>query len=480
MDYEAVIGLEVHAQLLTDSKAFCKCSARFGGEQNQQVCPICMGMPGVLPVMNAKAVDFAIKMGIATNCEISARSIMARKNYFYPDLPKGYQISQYEEPLCKNGFVEIKIDDQMKKIRLNRIHLEEDAGKSIHAEEYVDANETLIDLNRCGVPLVEIVSEPDISSPREAYLYLSHLRQILQYLEICDGNLEEGSLRCDANVSIKPVGTKKLGVSTELKNMNSFHGIEKALEFEINRQKKIVAAGGNVQKQTLLWDAANGIAAPMRSKELAHDYRYFPDPDLVPIDVDQNWIDRIKARMPELPSARKARLINQYNLPDYAADVLTGSKTFADFFEECLTHISNAKLVSNLMLGAMLRVLNEKKIDFNRMPVQPKNFAQLVELIINNTINESIAKTVFEKMVDSGQPAAAIVQESGLSQVSDNAHIEALICDILETNPAELKKYRAGKTKLFGFFMGQVMKASRGKANPKIVEDILKRKLDTF
>lgn len=480
MEFEPVIGLEVHAQLLTESKIFCKCSTQFGSEQNKQVCPICLGMPGVLPVLNKKVIDFAIKMGLATNCQISPHSIMARKNYFYPDLPKGYQISQYEEPICKRGYLKIDVNGKLKRIRLNRIHLEEDAGKSVHAEEYVEESETLIDLNRCGVPLLEIVSEPDINSPHEAYLYLNQLRQILQYLGICDGNMEEGSLRCDGNVSIKAVGETKLGISTELKNMNTFHGLEKALEYEVERQKKIIKSGGQIAKETLLWDSSRNMAIPMRSKEMAHDYRYFPEPDLVSIEVAHEWIERIRSTMPEMPMQRKVRFMREYNLPAYDAEVLTDTKSLADYYEACLKYTSNTKELSNWVMSRVLQILKDKKIDINDFSVPPENLASMINFINAGTISRRMAKTVFDKMVETGKNPKIIVEESGLTQVSDSAQIEDMVEQVLQKYPNELEKYLSGKTKIFGFFVGQIMRLSKGKANPKIVNDLLKQKIEEF
>ncbi|HDI51540.1 MAG TPA: Asp-tRNA(Asn)/Glu-tRNA(Gln) amidotransferase subunit GatB, partial [Bacteroidetes bacterium] len=381
MEYETVIGLEVHAQLSTESKIFCSCSTKFGAAPNTQVCPICLGMPGVLPVLNERAVEYAIKMGLATHCHITPRSIFARKNYFYPDLPKGYQISQYEEPLCENGYVEIEVNGQAKKIGIIRIHLEEDAGKSVHAEEWVAEDETLVDLNRCGVPLIEIVSAPDIRSPREAYLYLSALKQILEYLEISDCNMEEGSLRCDANVSIRPMGSKEFGTRTEVKNMNSFHALEKALEYEVERQKEILRQGGTIVQETLLWNARENRVVPMRSKEEAHDYRYFPEPDLVPLAIDQAWIDRIASSLPELPLARKQRFVQQYHIPAYDAEVLTSSKYLADFYEACVHLYGDAKTVSNWVMGEVLRFLREKKLEIQQSILTPEQLTELLQLI---------------------------------------------------------------------------------------------------
>jgi aspartyl-tRNA(Asn)/glutamyl-tRNA(Gln) amidotransferase subunit B len=478
MKYEPVIGLEVHAQLSTESKIFCRCGTAFGAPQNSQVCPICLGMPGVLPVLNRQAVEFAIRMGLAMNCRLAAHSIFARKNYFYPDLPKGYQISQYEEPLCENGWIEIEQEDgALKRVGIIRIHLEEDAGKSVHAEGYVSENETLIDVNRCGTPLIEIVSEPDIRSPREAYLYLNRIRQLVRYLSICDGNMEEGSLRCDANISVRPAGEEKFGVKTELKNMNSFRNVEKALEFEINRQIQLLESGGAVVQQTLLWDATNGKVAPMRSKEEAHDYRYFPEPDLAPIRVAEPWREEIRVALPELPMARRNRFVEQYGLPKYDADVLTDEKAIADYFDATAKLVKDAKLASNWIMGEVLRTLKEKKIDTTQFPIKPGALAELLNLIATGTISGKIAKEVFDEMLAGGKSAKAIVAEKGLTQVSDTSIIEKAVDEVLAANLKEVGRYRNGDEKVFGFLVGQVMKATRGKANPKVANEVLKRKL---
>ncbi len=478
MKYEPIIGLEVHAQLLTASKIFCRCGTVFGAPQNSQVCPVCLGLPGVLPVLNRQAVEFAVKMGLAANCRIAEHAVFARKNYFYPDLPKGYQISQYEEPLCENGWVEIELENgALKRIGLTRIHLEEDAGKSVHAEEYVSENETLIDVNRCGTPLIEIVSEPDIRSPREAYLYLTLIRQLVRYLGICDGNMEEGSLRCDANISVRPAGEQKFGVKTELKNMNSFRNVEKALEFEIDRQIQLVESGGRVVQQTLLWDANSAKVAPMRSKEQAHDYRYFPEPDLAPLRLDEIWREHIRLTLPELPMARRRRFIEQFGLPKYDADVLTDEKAIADYFDAVAELVEEKKLVSNWVMGEVLRVLKEKKIDVAAFQMKPADLAELLNLIANNTISGKIAKEVFDDMLASGKSAKAIVAEKGLVQVSDTSIIEKAVDEIIAAHPKEVERYRSGEEKVFGFLVGQLMKAMRGKANPKVANEILKKKL---
>ena len=477
MKYEPVIGLEVHAQLLTDSKIFCNCSTEFGNSPNSQVCPICLGLPGVLPVLNRKAVEFAIRIGLATNCRIAHLSIFARKNYFYPDLPKGYQISQYEEPLCQDGHLILEKDGKERRLGITRIHLEEDAGKSIHAEEFVEANETLVDVNRCGVPLVEIVGEPDIQSPAEAYAYLRQLRQVVQYLGICDGNMEEGSFRCDANVSVRPVGTSEYGVKTELKNMNSFRGVEKALEFEINRQINILQSGGEVVQQTLLWDADKNEAVPMRSKEFADDYRYFPEPDLVPLEVDEDWIATVMELLPELPLARKTRFVEQYAIPQYDAEILTETRPLADYFEALAESSGDPKSASNWIMGEVLRVLKERHISITEFEVKAVDLADLIKLTKDGTISGKIAKSVFQEMIVSGKKPAEIVKEKGLVQMSDTEELSKIARSVLDTNPDEVQKYRDGKEQVIGFLVGQVMKATRGQANPKLVNELLKEEL---
>jgi aspartyl-tRNA(Asn)/glutamyl-tRNA(Gln) amidotransferase subunit B len=476
--YQPIIGLEVHAQLLTQSKIFCSCSTKFGAKENSQVCPICLGMPGVLPVLNKKAVELAIKMGLATNCQISTHSLFARKNYFYPDLPKGYQISQYDAPLCYDGYIEIELDDKIKKIGITRIHLEEDAGKSIHAQTWVNENESLVDLNRCGVPLIEIVSKPEIHSPREAHLYLAALRQILMYLEICDGNMEQGSLRCDANVSISRTGSHHYGVKTELKNMNSFHGVERALTYEINRQIQLLSSGKTVQHETLLWDANKNIATTMRMKEESHDYRYFPEPDLVPINISEHDINEICTQLPELPLKRRHRFIAQYHLPEYDATILTESKFIADYFEQVAELVPDSKLVSNWIMGEILHKIKEQQ-DSDKAPIPGTALAELLNLIIEEIISEKIAKDVFKEMVSSGKSAQSIVVEKNLAQISDREILSNVISKVIKNNPGEVVKYQAGNTKLLGYFVGQVMEKTKGKANPHLVNKMLAKKLSS-
>jgi aspartyl-tRNA(Asn)/glutamyl-tRNA(Gln) amidotransferase subunit B len=476
--FEAVIGLEVHVQLQTESKIFSSSSATFGAEENTRVDPICLGLPGVLPVLNKKAVEYAIRMGLATYCTIVERSIFARKHYFYPDLPKGYQISQYEEPLCENGFLEIEQEDgAIKRINIIRIHLEEDAGKSVHNEDYVAENETLIDLNRCGVPLIEIVSGPDIRTPKQAALYLEKIRQLVRYLGISDGNMSEGSLRCDANISIRPSGSKTLGTKTELKNMNSISGVEKALAFEIKRQIEAVKGGGEVHQQTLLWDENRSMAKPMRSKEHAHDYRYFPDPDLLPLVVEAKWRKHIESDLPELPWIRRHRFIEQYQLPEYDADVLTSEREMADYFEAVAGKVKSAKSASNWVMGEVMRVLNERKRSISDFPIQPKRLAELLNFTEDGTISGNVAKRIFDEMLENDQTPAQIVKEKSLEQISDTGELEKLVGEFIQKHPEEAERYRNGEQKLMGFFVGQIMRATKGKANPQIVNELIEKKL---
>lgn len=471
--FEPVIGLEVHAQLLTDTKIFCSCKNAYGAPPNSLTCPVCLGMPGTLPVLNRKAVEYAIKMGLATDCSITAFSRFARKNYFYPDLPKGYQISQYDEPLCRNGKLKIQVNGVEKNIGITRIHLEEDAGKSIHGFD-----NTLVDFNRCGVALIEIVSEPDLRSPEEAYDYLIKLKQILEYLEICDCNMEEGSLRCDANISLRPIGEEKFGTKTEMKNMNSFRGVERALRFEIERQKAILEKGKNIIQQTMLWDEAKGEARPMRSKEESHDYRYFPEPDLVPIEVEENWKTKILNDLPELPDQKYFRFLNKYNLRHYDAAILTSDKYLAEYFERVNDLINDPQLVSKWIQGEVLRTLSQKNLTSKQIPLAAENLGELLNLIKAGTISANIAKEVFDKMVENNESAKIIVEREKLIQVSDDSELEQIIQTVISENPNEVERYRRGAKNLFAFFMGQVMKKTKGKANPSVANNLLRKALD--
>ncbi len=475
--YEAVIGLEVHAQLLTKSKIFCGCSTKFGNPPNTNVCPICLGHPGTLPVLNKQAVEFTILTGLATNCTINERSVLARKNYFYPDLPKGYQISQYELPLCENGFINFESDGNSdKKIRIKRIHLEEDAGKSIHDQGF----ETLVDLNRCGTPLMEIVSEPDLRTAKEAYTYLYKIRQIVQYLGICDGNMEEGSLRCDANISVRINGSVKLGTKTEVKNMNSFRNVERAINHEVERQINILEDGGEIIQETLLWNAELNEAFPMRSKEEAHDYRYFPEPDLLPIVVSEEWKNKIAENLPELPDKRKEKFINKYKLPEYDADILTQNKAIADYFEEVISITSDYKAASNWIMGDVLKIINEQKIEIAAFPISASNLGKLINLINENIISGKIAKDVFITMLKEDKDPEKIIRENDLIQITDSSEIEKVIDKILNSHKTEVQQFVKGKEKVVGFFIGQVMKETKGKANPKIVNETLRSKLESI
>lgn len=491
MKYEAVIGLEVHAQMLTETKIFCGCSTQFGSGPNTQTCPICIGMPGVLPVLNKKVLEFVIKTGLATKCSISPYSRFARKNYFYPDLPKGYQISQYELPICEHGYIEIVVDGNIKKIGITRIHMEEDAGKNIHEEA---GNYSFVDLNRAGVPLMEIVSEPDIRSPQEAVEYMKKLRTILRYLGVCDGNMEQGSLRCDANVSNRPVGQKEYGTRTEVKNINSFKFVEKALEYEIKRQIKVLEDGGKVIQETRLWDSAKGITESMRGKEEAHDYRYFPEPDLVPITVDQRWIDEIKSSQPELPDIKRERFVSEYSLTEHDADLLVSEKALADWFEEAVKLRGQPKAVSNWMMGDLMRLLNAENKSIEECPLTPNQLVGMLRLIDNGTISGKIAKTVFDEMYkrtkeiatvaietaylfDIKASADVIVKEMGLTQISDESEIVKVVDEVIAKHPKEVERFKSGEEKLIGFFVGQVMKLTKGKANPQMVNELLKKKL---
>jgi aspartyl-tRNA(Asn)/glutamyl-tRNA(Gln) amidotransferase subunit B len=475
--YEAVIGLEIHAHLLTQTKIFCGCSTRFGAPPNSQVCPVCLGLPGALPVLNRQAVDYAIKASVALGCAIQETSIFARKNYFYPDLPKGYQISQYERPLALGGSLEFALDGETRRVGITRVHMEEDAGKSLH-EGFVDSERrTYVDFNRSGVPLIEIVSEPDMRSAAEAAEFFARLRAILVWLGVNDGNMEEGSLRCDANVSVRPVGQTRLGTKAEVKNVNSFRYLQKALEYEIERQIEVIREGGGVKQETRLWDSATGRTHSMRSKEEAHDYRYFPEPDLPPLVVNAMRVAAVSATMPELPDARRQRFVTQYGIPAYDAGVLTQSSGLADYFERTAAVAANPKTASNWIMGELLRTMNEQGTSIRDVPLTPEALAGLVRLIDRGTISSSIAKDVFAKMYATSRSADDIVASEGLAQIGDEAALLTIVRGVLEANATAVAQYRAGKRQTFGFLVGQVMKACGGRANPALANELLKRSL---
>ena len=481
MGYEVIIGLEVHAQLLTESKIFCGCSAAFGGKPNTHVCPICLGMPGVLPVLNRRAVEYTIRMALAVDGKVATFSRFARKNYFYPDLPKGYQISQYDragEPISLGGGITIEAALGPHYVRLNRIHLEEEAGKSIHGEPGYDPSLTYIDYNRTGIPLMEIVSEPDLRSPQEAAVYLARLRQILQYTGVCDGNMEEGSLRCDANISIRKPD-EPLGQLVEIKNMNSIRAMERALEYEIERQTESRDRGARITRETRLWDEATRRTLPMRSKEQASDYRYFPDPDLVSVEISEAWVDEIRVGLPELPDVRTQRFVETYGLTDTHARTLTETRLRADYFEVCVQAHDDPRAVGNWMLSELLRVQNDQKLDQSALEdrIPPAHLAELLDHIRDDKISGKMAKDVLGLMAESGKVPAVIVEEQGLVQISDESELEVVVTQVIENHPGEVAAFRGGKTKLLGFFVGQVMRKTRGKANPGLVNELLKEKL---
>ena len=472
MEFETVIGLEIHAQMKTLSKIFCGCSTAFGAPPNTHTCPVCLGMPGSLPVLNRQVVESAIKLGLATGSTLNRENRFARKNYFYPDLPKGYQISQFELPICEHGRVEIEVDGRSRTIGITRIHMEEDAGKLVHDER---EPVSYVDLNRTGTPLLEIVSEPDLRSPTEAAAYLRKLHAIVRYLDICDGNMQEGSFRCDANISLRPKGQDKLGTRTELKNMNSFRNVQLALEYEERRQRDLLLDGGEVVQQTLLWDPDRGRTEPMRGKEEAHDYRYFPDPDLVPVVIDEAWIERVRAGLPELPDARRQRFAAGFDLPAEAADLLTGSRELADFFEAALASFANARKLANFIGTELLRDYGPERI--GACPVRPGQLADLLQMTEDGRISGKIAKTVFAEMLTTGHDPAQIVKERGLVQMSDEGELAALVAEIVAANPAQAEQFREGKTKVLGFFVGQLMQKTRGQANPQLANQLFTREL---
>ncbi len=473
MEYEAVIGLEIHVQMDTQTKMFCSCRVEFGAEPNTNVCPVCLGMPGSLPVINKKAVEYAIRASLALNCEVHTESIFARKNYFYPDLPKGYQISQYEKPLATDGWLEIELPSgEKKKVRIRRLHIEEDAGKNIH-----EGGKSYVDLNRAGTPLMEIVTEPDIRSPEEARIFLESLRNIMRYTGVSKADMEKGQLRCDINVSIRPKGSDKLGTRTEIKNVNSFRFVQKALEYEIERQIRVVSEGGEVLQETRTFDPATGKTYTMRTKEEAEDYRYFPDPDLLPLIVKEEWIEEIRRSMPELPHQRLERLLSQYDISEYEAKIFVQHKELGDFFESAVNFYNEPKMTANWLLNDLLGLLNEKQIPLEESPVSPENLAELVKLIKENVISTKIGKEVIKEMVETGKSARQIVEEKGLKQITDESAIRQIVEEVIKNFPSEVERYRAGEEKLIGFFVGQVMKATKGKANPKLVNQILREVL---
>ncbi|WMT40326.1 Asp-tRNA(Asn)/Glu-tRNA(Gln) amidotransferase subunit GatB [Paenibacillus sp. D2_2] len=468
--YETVIGLEVHVELHTKSKIFCGCSTEFGAPPNSHTCPVCLGHPGVLPVLNRQAVDYAMKAAMALNCEIGDVCKFDRKNYFYPDSPKAYQISQFDQPIGLNGYIDIEVDGYTKRIGITRLHLEEDAGKLTHVD---GGYASLVDFNRVGTPLVEIVSEPDLSTPEEAKAYLEKMRAIMQYCDVSDVKMEEGSMRCDANISLRPHGQKELGTRAELKNMNSFRGVQRGLEYEQYRQAEILDEGGEVVQETRRWDDSQSKTFSMRGKEEAHDYRYFPDPDLVKLYIDEDWKVRIRSSIPELPDARKARYTKDYGLPDYDAGVITSSKPLADLFESSLEHTSDAKSVSNWIMGELLGYLNSNSLELAEVKLTGQGLGEMVNLIEKGTISSKIAKTVFKEMLQSGKLPQQIVEEQGLVQISDEGAILAIVQEVVANNPASVQDYQAGKDKAIGFLVGQVMKQSKGKANPGLVNKLL-------
>lgn len=477
MDYEIVIGLEVHSELKTKSKIFCGCSTQFGSEQNTNVCPVCLGLPGVLPVINEKVVEFAIRAGLALNCEILPFSKFDRKNYYYPDLPKNFQTSQYDLPIAVNGYLDIEVEGQTKRIGITRVHMEEDAGKLVHSGTINNSDYALVDYNRTGVPLIEIVSEPDIRTPEEAKAYLEKLKAILQYIDVSDCKMEEGSLRCDANISLRPRGTEPFGTKAEIKNLNSFRSVQRGLEYEVARQEQVLEEGGRVIQETRSWDEAKGITLSMRSKEQAHDYRYFPEPDLVPIIVDPAKVEEIRQSLPELPDARQKRLMNDYSLSSYDASVITASKAMADYFDETVACQVDAKSVANWLMGEVSKHLNTAGLDIEACPVTPAKLAGMIALIDKGTISGKIAKTVFEDMWSNGKDADTVVKEKGLVQISDASAIIAIVDSVIAANPQSVADFKAGKEKAIGFLVGQIMKQTKGRANPEMVNKLLRERL---
>ena len=478
MKYTTVIGLEVHSELKTKSKAFCSCSTEFGGEPNTHVCPVCLGMPGALPVLNKQVVEFAILAGLAVDCEIKQFNKFDRKNYFYPDLSKNYQISQFDKPICEGGHIDIEVDGQTKRIGITRIHMEEDAGKLIHSGATIKTSDSsAVDYNRAGVPLIEIVSEPDMRSSAEARAYLEKLKAILEYTEVSDCKMQEGSLRCDANISVMPEGATEFGTRAEIKNLNSFRALERAIEYEIQRQIQLVEDGGTVVQETRTWDDGKGVTLSMRSKEEAHDYRYFPEPDLVPVEIDDAWIARVKSELPELPAARKARLMQEKGLVDYDAENIVSTKAMAEYFDEAAKHTEDSKGIANWLLGDVSAYLNSENIAIEQFPITPANLGEMVNLINKGVLSSKLAKKVFIEMLKTGKTPQALVKELGLEQISDEGAIVKIVEETLAENPQSIIDYKAGKDRALGFLVGQIMKKSRGKANPEMVNNLLKERM---
>ncbi|MCD6269499.1 MAG: Asp-tRNA(Asn)/Glu-tRNA(Gln) amidotransferase subunit GatB [Deltaproteobacteria bacterium] len=476
MDYEIVIGLEVHCQLLTETKIFCGCSTNFGNLPNQNTCPVCTGMPGALPVLNRKVVDFAIRAGLATDCSIVRENVFARKNYFYPDLPKGYQISQFELPICVGGYLDIEVEDEKKRIGITRIHMEEDAGKLVHPE--YEHGVSFVDYNRACVPLIEIVSDPDMRSSAEAVAYLKNMRDIMVYLEVCDGNMEEGSFRCDANISLRRWGAPELGIRAELKNMNSFRNVQRAIDYEVERQSDILDNGGVVVQETRLWNVDRGISMSMRGKEEAHDYRYFPDPDLLPVVIDDFWVDEVRRNQPELPLAKRQRFVVDYGILLTDAEVLTSDRNLADYFEAVVKIFPRPKAIANWIMVELLKFLNDDKIAITQCSITPQGLAELLKLIDKGTISGKIGKQVFAQMYSAADnDPELIVTTKGLAQMSDAGELTGMIDEILAANADKVKEYQDGKSKMFGFFVGQVMKRSKGQANPQMVNELIKERI---
>jgi len=476
-DWEIVIGLEVHVELKTETKIFCSCSTEFGAEPNTQVCPVCSGFPGMLPVLNRKVVEYAVKAGLVLNCEIADYCKFDRKNYFYPDLPKAYQISQYDLPICKAGYLDIEVDGAKKRVGITRAHMEEDAGKLVHQGTISTTPFSLVDLNRSGVPLLEIVSEPDMRSSKEARAYVEKLRSLLLFAGVSDCKMQEGSLRCDANVSVRPTGEKEFGTRTEIKNLNSFRSLEKAIEYEVQRQIEAIEDGEEIIQETRTWDEEKQITRSMRSKEEAHDYRYFPEPDLPPLKIEPEWVDNIKANLPELPDQAQQRLVNEYGLTEYDAYIITLSPEYLHFFDECVKEYSDAKTVSNWMMGDFTRLLNQNNIEITDSQVKPQSLVKMLKLIDDGTISGKIAKTVFEEMFVTGKSPEEIIKEKGLVQISDEDTLNKMIDEVISNNPKVVEDYRNGKGKAMGFLVGQIMKITKGQANPAMVNKMLLEKL---